>query len=66
MQKPSDGLSRLLLTPPEAAQVLRISERKPWGLTASGQITHVRIGRSGPYDLDDLKSWIDDRKGVRQ
>ncbi len=65
MQNPQDRLERLLLTPREAAEALRISERKLWGLTASGQIPSLRIGRSVRYDINDLRDWIDERKGVR-
>ncbi len=57
---------RLLLTPREAAQALRISERKLWGLTASGEIPCVRIGRSVRYDINDLHAWIEERKGVNR
>ena len=66
MQNPHDRLERLLLTPREAAEALRISERKLWGLTASGQIPSLRIGRSVRYDINDLRDWIDARKGVRK
>lgn len=66
MQSPQDRLERLLLTPREAAEALRISERKLWGLTASGQIPCLRIGRSVRYDINDLREWIDERKGVRK
>lgn len=55
---------RLLLTPREAAQALRISERKLWGLTASSEIPCVRIGRSVRYDISDLHAWIEARKEV--
>ena len=53
---------RLLLTPREAAEALRISDRKLWGLTASGEIPCVRIGRSVRYDISDLQGWIEERK----
>ena len=61
-----DGVCNLLLTPRETAEVLRISERTLWGLTASGQIPSLRIGRSVRYDINDLRDWIDERKGVRK
>ena len=48
----------LLLKPNEAAQSLAISPRKLWSLTASGEIPHVRIGRSVRYAIDDVKDWI--------
>ena len=52
----------LLLTPQQAAEALAISPRKLWGMTASGQIPHVRLGRSVRYSLDDLRAWIDEKK----
>ena len=52
----------LLLTPQQAAQTLAISPRKLWGMTASGEISHVRIGDCVRYPLNDLQQWIDDRK----
>jgi excisionase family DNA binding protein len=49
---------RLLLTPRDAAAALSISPRKLWGMTASGEIPHVRLGRSVRYPLDELHRWI--------
>ena len=49
----------LLLTPQQAAQTLAISPRKLWGMTASGEIPHLRVGRCVRYPLDDLQRWID-------
>lgn len=54
--------SALLLTPAQAAQALAISPRKLWSLTAAGEISHLRIGRSVRYPVDDLKQWIDQQK----
>lgn len=56
--------SRLLLRPKEAAEALAISERSLWGLTASNQIPCVRFGRSVRYVADDLRRWIEERKGA--
>jgi len=58
--------TRLLLTAREAAVVLSISLRKLWSLTACGSIPSVRIGRSVRYLADDLRAWIDSRKGARR
>lgn len=55
----------LLLTAREAAHMLRVSERKFWSLTASGDIPCVRIGRSVRYVVDDLRSWVESRKEHR-
>ncbi len=49
----------LLLTPKQAANALAISPRKLWGMTASGEIPHVRLGRSVRYPLQDLQEWIE-------
>jgi len=55
----------LLLTPPQAAEALAISPRKLWSLTTSGEIPHVRIGRSVRYPIDDLRTWTQSQtKGV--
>ena len=54
---PREG-SSLLLTPREAAKALAISERKLWGMKASGEIPHVRLGRSVRYPVADLERWI--------
>ena len=52
----------LLLTPAQTAEALQISARKLWGLTASGEIKHVRCGRSVRYCIEDLQSWIEFHK----
>ena len=49
----------LLLTAKQAASALAISERKLWSLTNSGEIGHVRIGRSVRYPIAGLQQWID-------
>jgi excisionase family DNA binding protein len=56
------GLAILLLKPPEAAKVLRISERTLWELKKQGEIRHVQIGRSVRYDPRDLQAWIENQK----
>ena len=55
-------VGQLLLTPRQAAEALQISERKLWGMKASGEIPHVLLGRSVRYPLADLQQWIDERK----
>ena len=52
----------LLLTPPQAAQALAISPRKLWGLTANGEIPHLKIGRLVRYAIYDLERWIEARR----
>ena len=57
-----DNAKTLLLNAREAAAALAISPRKLWGMTASGEIPHIRLGRSVRYPLDDLRCWIDRQK----
>ena len=52
----------LLLTPQQAAQALAISPRKLWGMTASGEIPHIRLGRCLRYPTNKLQKWIDDQQ----
>jgi excisionase family DNA binding protein len=42
----------------QAVAYLGLSARTVWRLTNSGQVPHVRIGRSVRYDLRDLDLWI--------
>ena len=58
----SQGAPALLWNSREAAKALSISERTLWGLTQSGEIPCVRIGRSVRYDPADLRAWIESRK----
>ena len=48
----------LLMTPQEAAEALSISPRKLWGMTASGEIPHVRIGRCVRYRISSLNEYL--------
>ena len=52
----------LLFTAVEASLALKISPRKLWAMTVSGEIPHIRIGRCVRYPVDDLQRWIDERK----
>ena len=54
--------AKLLLTPLQAAEALGISPRKLWGMTASHEIPHLRLGRCVRYPVDDLERWIDEQK----
>lgn len=47
-----------LLTAKDAAKYLCISERKLWGMTKTGEIPAVRLGRAVRYDRSDLDSFI--------
>jgi excisionase family DNA binding protein len=53
---------QLLLTPPQAAKALAISQRKLWELTDRGIIRATRIGRAVRYDVRDLAAFIDRAK----
>ena len=56
------GAKPLLLTPQQAAVALAISPRKLWGMTDSGEMPHLRVGRCVRYPLDDPQRWIDAQK----
>ncbi len=56
------GGTSLLLTPKQAAEALAISPRKLWGMTASDEIPHVKIGRCVRYPVNDLRAWVAERK----
>lgn len=50
---------RLLLTEPEAADLLQISSRSLFGLRKSGKLGYVPYGRTGiRYTRDQLEAWI--------
>lgn len=53
---------RLLLSAKESSRALAISPRKLWGMTASGEIPHIRLGRCVRYPIDDIQHWIDEQK----
>ena len=52
----------LLLTPAQGSEAPAISPRKLWGMTASGKVPHIKIGRCVRYPIDDLQRWIDAKK----
>ena len=52
----------LLLTPQQAAEILAISPRKLWNITASGEIPAIRVGRCKRYAVADLEAWIEQKK----
>jgi excisionase family DNA binding protein len=55
---------KLLLTAREAAAALSMSERTLWGLTHSGEIPAIRIGRSVRYSVAALAQWIARRQAA--
>jgi excisionase family DNA binding protein len=63
---PSDpaAVEQQLLTAPQAAKVLAISERALWQLGKDGELPVVRLGRAVRYDRRDLLDFIEKRKDV--
>lgn len=53
---------RPLLTSRDAADVLGISERTLWTLTASGDLPCVRVRRAKRFTAQDLASYIERNK----
>jgi excisionase family DNA binding protein len=56
-----------LVTPKQAAAALAVSPRTLWQLTASGELTALRLPGRGKartirYAVADLKRWIHDTK----
>lgn len=49
----------LLVNVKEAAALLSISTRKLWGLTASGEIACIRVGRAVRYSHHDLEKFVE-------
>ena len=47
-----------LLTSPEAATRLRISERTLWTLTDRGDIRYIRIGTAKRYPISELERFV--------
>ncbi len=59
--QPDDG--PLLVDSHAAAELLSISERTLWTLSAPrGDLPVVRLGRAVRYDLDDLREFIGRQK----
>lgn len=50
-----------LLTIQEAAQYLRLSRAKVYGMAATGELPAVRMGRSVRIRRDRLDAWLDSR-----
>jgi excisionase family DNA binding protein len=53
------AVAPLLLTAPEAARLLAVSERTVWALTDRGELPCVRIGRAKRYDPRDLAEFVE-------
>lgn len=53
---------KLLLTQPESAAFLNISERKFWEIVNDGKIPKLKVGRSVRFDVRDLMAYADSLK----
>lgn len=54
-----------LLTPPQAAKFLNISDRSLWELKRTGKVKFLRVGkRLIRYDPADLREWVESNKEV--
>ena len=51
-----------LLRPRDAAKLLAISERHLWGMSKTGLIPIVRLGRATRYAQADLEAFIERQK----
>ena len=58
MKNDSEIPPQSLYTPEETARELRISERKLWGLKASGALPYVKIGSCVRYARADIEELI--------
>ena len=55
---------KLLLHAREAAAALSVCEKTLWSMTEPrGDLPCVRIGRRVLYSVDDLRRWIDQKRG---
>ncbi len=48
-----------ILTIPEVARYLKLSKSKVYGLVATGEIPHIRIGRNVRIREADLEKWLE-------
>lgn len=51
----------LALNTREAAEALRISQRKLWGMTKRGEIPHVRLNGRIVYPVREIERWLGER-----
>lgn len=49
-----------LLTEIEAAELLRISARKLWGMRVSGEVPHIKIRSAIRYRRSSLLRWLEE------
>ena len=61
---PTPALPQLLITAPEAARLLAVSDKTLWTMTRDGRIRSVKIGSRGVrYNLDSLRAFIAEAEG---
>ena len=53
-----------LLSVPDAARSLDVSERFVWSLLSTGELTSVKLGRRRLIDVRDIERFIEKHKGV--
>ncbi|MBN1514323.1 MAG: helix-turn-helix domain-containing protein [Phycisphaerae bacterium] len=58
MTDPSPKPEPLALRPREAAEALGLSPRTLWSLTARGDLSCIKVGRSVRYSLEGLREWL--------
>ena len=62
-QRP-DSCAVSLLTVPQAAAALAVSERTVRSMIAAGALPIVRVGRAIRIHSDDLRAFVEERRGV--
>lgn len=62
----AEAVAPLLLTSRDAARVLAVSPRTLWGLTDSGELPCVRLGRSVRYAIADLTAYVNRLRAASQ
>ena len=50
---------KLLLTPEEAFQALRVGRAKGFQMIASGELPSIKVGRLRRVPIDRLREWIE-------
>ena len=55
---PQSQLPQRVLTMPEAAVYLRVSERKLWSMVKAREVPFFRVGKQYRFSLPQLERWI--------
>lgn len=56
---PAPEATRKLVTIPDAARMLSISERSAWRLVSTGELSSVKLGRSTRITVESIERLID-------